>query len=447
MPDFKRPLFCKFLTVFLCFFLVFYVHYIQAQPGVVDLSQEEALTNQFQSGKDAYFAEDYKAAKDILENLVSSLEEQEGLETLKGETYLLLGATYEKLNYNILAMKFYCMAKELLGEGKTIEGLELSKLRYYTVTCKTPSGIAVYVLINQYGDAYTAYFSEDYEGAKVILENLVAEIDTLRGWESFKGETYLLLGATYEALKYKDLAVKYYCKAKEILGEGKSIPGLNLRKLRWYKVKCAGAAGVVVGTQRRGGGFGAIIGVLLGLAILGGLVWYLFINENSPLKKKDEGETSGGASSATSACFTTHWSFHISSTWSGSIGTVSLTPADTYPHPTENNNWDNTVQYTLSASGGGTLLSVEFTASLKVSGGDNVRRTDTVWANDNQVDQKTYEFTNPCSQAAANEKDWGVIYSRSSLGTFTLRHKADLVDLFGRKLNNVKIVTTGELIK
>ena len=90
---------------------------------------------------------------------------------------------------------------------------------------------------------------------------------------------------------------------------------------------------------------------------------------------------------------------------------------------------------------------MEFTASLKVSGGDDVRRTDTVWANGTQVDQKTYEFTNPCSQAAANEKDWGVIYTRNSLGTFTLRHKADLVDLFGRKLNNVKIVTTGELIK
>ncbi|MFC2158487.1 tetratricopeptide repeat protein [Acidobacteriota bacterium] len=368
--------------------------------------------------------------------------------TLKGETYLLLGATYEKLNFKIMAMKFYCMAKEILGEGKTIQGLQLRQLRYYTVTCKTPSGIAVYVLIGQYGDGYGAYFSEDYEGAKVILENLVAEIDTLRGWESFRGETYLLLGATYEKLKYKDLAVKYYCKAKEILGDGKSIPGLELRKLKWYKVKCAGAAGVVVTSPRRRGGLGGIIGVLLGLAILGGLVWYLFINENSPLKKKDDdsGDTSGGASSASSACFTTHWSFHISSVWSGSIGSVDLTPVDTYPHPTENNNWDNTVQYTLSKSGGGTLVSVEFTAKVKVSGGDNVRRTDTVWVDSNQIFSKMHEFTQACGLANPVEFEEDV-YTRNSLGTFSIRHKADLVDLFGRQLKNVEIVSTGTLKK
>ena len=285
MPDFKNMVFCKAITVFLCFFLAFYVHTGFPQPlPQVDQQEMEALTGQFNTAKDAYFAEDYATGKNILENLISALEEKDGLDTMKGEAYLLLGATYEKLGYNLLAMKFYCLAKEKLGDGKSIEGLELRLLKYYTVTCFAPSGIAVYVLIDQYQGAYAAYFAEDYEGAKVILENLVAEVETLRGWDSFKGETYLLLGATYEKLKYKELSINYYCKAKAILGEGKTIRGLVLSKLRWYKVKCAGVAGVAVAPRpRQGGGFGKLLGTLIGLAILGGLVWYLFFSPNAPL--------------------------------------------------------------------------------------------------------------------------------------------------------------------
>ncbi len=286
MPDFKSPLFCKAITVFLCVFLVFSAHYVFPWSSQTGQTEVDALTNQLNNAKDAYFAEDYEIAKNILENLEAALAEKEGLDTLKGGAYLLLGATYEKLGYKILAMKYYCLAKDTLGEGKTIEGLELQKLRYYVVTCQTPSGIAVFVLLGQYDEAYGAYFAEDYESAKVILENLVAEVETLRGWESFKGETYLLLGATYEKLKYKELSIKYFCKAKDILGVGKTIRGLELKKLKYYKVKCKGVAGVAVAPRKRGGGFGKFIGTLLGLAILGGLVWYLFFSPNGPLRPK-----------------------------------------------------------------------------------------------------------------------------------------------------------------
>ncbi len=442
MPDLKNHVLCKAISVFLCVFLVFSVHFAYPAPLQVDQSEMEALTNQFNSAQKAYFGEDYETAKNILENLEAALDKKEDMNTLKGGTFLFLGATYEKLGYRILAMKYYCLAKDTLGEGKTIEGLELQKLRYYSVTCKTPSGIAVYVLIGQYDNAYNAYFAEDYEGAKVILENLVAEVETLKGWESFKGETYLLLGAAYEKLRLKELSVKYFCKAKAILGVGKTIRGLELNKLRYYKVKCAGVAGtgVVATRAKRGGGFGKFIGALLGLAILGGLVWYLFINKNSPLKKKTEESGGGGTYVYKSSCFTTHWTFNIHSTWQGSIGTVTLTPANTSPNPNENNGWDDSVTYNLTATGGGTLLSIELTVSLKIGGGDGKTRVDTVWVDNVQKLNETNSFAGACPNTG-NEKEYNNFYSRASTGQFTIRHKVDVSDTFGRAVKNIKVLS------
>jgi len=444
VPDFKSTLFCKAISVFLCVFLVFSVNYAFPRPLQVDQSEVDALMTQFNNAQDAYFSEDYETAKNILENLEASLAEKEGLDSLKGGTYLFLGATYEKLGYKILSMKYFCLAKETLGEGKTIEGLDLQKLRYYPVTCQTPSGIAVYVLIGQYDEGYAAYFARDYESTKIILENLVAEVETLRGWESFKGETYLLLGAAYEKLKYKELSIKYFCKAKAILGVGKTIPGLELNKLRYYKVKCKGVAGVVVAPRKRGGGFGKLIGTLLGLAILGGIVWYLFINKNSPLKKKVEEVQE--AYVYRSSCFSTHWEFNIHSVWQGSIGTISLTPANTAPFPNENNSWDETVTYKLAKSGGGTLKSVSLKMSLKISGGDGITRVDTIWVNGTQRLNKTNTYSQPCSNRTL-EHEYKDFYTRSSLGSFDVRHKINLTDTFGRTVRHVKVISHGKTTK
>jgi hypothetical protein len=279
MPDVKRIFLCKALTVFLCFFLAFNVQFGYGRP--------ESQDDPFKTAWESYLAKQYGAAVQTLEDLLASLEEQEGVNTLKGEAFLLLGASYEKLGYSVSAVKFYCKAKEILGEGRSIPGLDLRTLDYYTVSCVTPTGALIYVLIDQYDNGRTAYFDEDYLGARVILEGLVSEIEYLEGWEAFKGETFLIIGATYEKLNYRELAVKYYCKAKEILGEGKSIRGLELKKLKWYKVKCEGVAAVAAAApKRRGGGFGRFLGTLLGLAVLGGVVWYLFFSPNAPLASK-----------------------------------------------------------------------------------------------------------------------------------------------------------------
>jgi len=417
MPNLKSSFLCKSLALVLCVFLAFEVSYIQAYQATDQLNQ------QFKSAQDAYFADDFDGAKATLESLVSSIGQMEGMDTFKGEVYLLLGAAYEKLEFNNLSIKYFCLAKAILGEGKTIEGLDLNSLTLYWTQCQTAGGVAISVLIIEYEDGYSAYLAGDYEGAKVILEKLVSVISTLEGFDSLKGETYLVLGATYEALKYKELSIKYYCLAKEILGVGATVDGIRISKLRWYKAKCptgAAAARVVVRERRGGGGF---IGFLLGLAVLGGLIWYLFINKNSPLKKDSE----GGGTSYSSACYSTHWETYYETHWGATMGNVTFGPNQA-PFPNQNNDWEDTVTYTLTV-GAGDFNSGFLTFSVKIGGGDGIERADLIKINDVvQVDESN-TFTPPCPNTGG-EIDKGVIHTFNIPGpgtyTFVLFHKVTL---------------------
>jgi len=437
--------FCKCLAVFLCAFFALEAHILYAQQAAMTAEQMSA---QFKSGREAYFAENYEGAKTVLEPLLEALETVEGQDIFKGQVYLLAGATYEKLLVVELAVKYYCRAKERLGEGKTIEGLELKKLQYYPANCAAvaaifASGVIVEgdLYLTAYNRAKIAYFAAAYGVAQAILEQLIADLGMVEGREVFKGQVYLLAGATYEARKFKELAVKYYCRAKAILGEGKTIEGLELKKLKYYGENCAGAAAVAgaAARPRKRSFLGGLFGTLLGLAILGGIVWYLFINKNSPLKKKEDSETK--ETKFTSACFTTKWTFSISSTWSGSLGDVTLSPdvnAGNFPKPNENNNWEDQVTYTLSTSGGGTLISLSLTIDLEVGGGDGARRTDIVTVDGTEKLNVTNSFSEPCSNPG--KKTYPAIYTRSSTGTFTLKHKVNLS-------SSASIGTMGELIK
>ena len=436
MPNLKGSIICKTLALVLCIFLAFEVSYLQAFQAT------DQMRDQFTSAKEAYFADDFEGAKTTLENLVSSIAQLEGMDSFKGEVYLLLGAAYEKLELNNLAIKYYCLAKDILGEEKTIEGLDLNSLTLYWSQCQTAGGVAISVLIIQYEDGYRAYLAGDYEGSKVILERLVSIIDTLEGFESLKGETYLVLGAAYEALKYKELAIKYYCKAKAILGVNVTVEGIRLSKLKWYKAKCptgAAAARVVVRERRGGGGF---IGFLLGLAILGGLIWYLFINENSPLKKDDSGGGGGGGTSYSSSCFSTEWSFYYETHWGATAGDVTFGPNQS-PFPRDDNDWEDTVTYTLTV-GAGVFNSGFLTLSLKIGGGDGVVRKDQVWVNDDLKVDESNTFTPACPNTAG-KIDKGVIYTFNipGPGTYTikLRHKVILpasVDSIGSTMSITK---------
>jgi len=135
--------------------------------------------------------------------------------------------------------------------------------------------------------AKALYFGEDYEGAKAELEKLVADLGSLEGFDVLKGKTYLLLGATYEKLNAKEPAVNSYCRAKEILGAGKTIEGLDLGNLKYYQEPCRVVAGRTA--PRKGGGFlGKALGIVLFIGAVAGLVWWLFFSKNAPLKATGE---------------------------------------------------------------------------------------------------------------------------------------------------------------
>ncbi len=249
----------------------------------------------------------------------------------------------------------------------------------------------------------------------------------------------MVIGATYEALKYKELSIKYYCLAKEILGVGGTVDGIRISKLRWYKAKCAtgAAAARVVVRERRGGG--GIIGFLLGLAILGGIIWYLFINKNSPLKKEDSGKDSGSSDTHvfTSSCFTTSWFWHVSSTWSGSAGTIDLVPnpvTEMRPRPTENNNWSDTFDFEIQKNGGGTLLSFTVVLDFTTGGGWDVSRKDVVTQDGAQVLNVTNSWANDCD-IAPGEKEYLAIATWTTLGNHSIGHAVTLTDTTGNVLN------------
>lgn len=287
----KKWTLCKILAVVLCAFIALEAHILYAQQATV---VSEQLAGQFKSAREAYFAQDYEGAKTILEPLLETLESVEGQDSFKGQVYLLAGATYEKLEVVDLSVKYYCRAKERLGEGKTIEGLELKKLKYYSADCAAVAaifagGIVIEgdLYLTAYNRAKIAYFAAAFGVAQAILEQLITDLGNVEGREVFKGQVFLLAGATYEAQKFKELAIKYYCRAKAILGEGKTIEGLELKKLKYYGENCAGAAvaGAVIRPKKKSF-LGGLIGTLLGLAVLGGVVWYLFFSKNAPLWKK-----------------------------------------------------------------------------------------------------------------------------------------------------------------
>lgn len=410
MFSLKEWTLCKTLAVILCLILAFETHYLY--------SRQESPEVKFEAAKQDYLHGDYKNAKATLEGILESVDaDKPENRVFLGYVFLLLGGCQEKLGENEAARKSYLKAKELLEEKEaTIEGISFAGLLIYEEIFGSKKEQEEDVLVVEFNKGRDAYFAGDYEAAKFVLETLVTTLGSVEGRDTFKGETYLLMGATYEKLKYKELAIKYYCKAKQILGEGKTIEGLELKKLKYYRENCAQALMAVAGAKK-GSFFGKFLGTLLGLAVVGGLIWYLFFSKNAPFKKKVEEYV------YSSACFTSSWHFEVYSEWLGTAGTTSLTP-QTPPNPNENNNWDDSVTYTLSASGG-TLIKIELKLSLKISGGDGVTRTDTVYIDGGKILEDTNTFSQSCSNRTY-EKDFGVIYSRNSVGTFTVRHQVNL---------------------
>jgi len=279
LSEIKGYSICKFLAIVLSILIAGQIHFAFS-------AQEETPEAKFKAAVAEYANGNYGSARTILTGLTQAVEENEQNKIFLGNTYLLLGASEEMLKENEAASAHYLKAKELLAEREAvIEGLSFSSLDIYLGVFATQQSRDEAAALNaQFEEAKKKFFAEDYEGALLDLEKLISTFAALEGWEILKGETYLLLGATYEKLKYKELSVKYYCKAKEILGVGKTIAGLELKKLKYYKEECRPVAGQT--GAKKGSFLGKALGFLLAAGVIGGVVWYLFFSPNAPLKPK-----------------------------------------------------------------------------------------------------------------------------------------------------------------
>ncbi len=271
------------------------------------------------------------------------------------------------------------------------------------------------------------FANEKFEDSKTLLEKLVTDLAPIEGRETFKGETYLLMGATYEKLKFKKLSIKYFCKAKNILGKGKTIDGVILKDYKYYKKKCPRAGVIAKPGYKKKSGIGKLFGTLLGLAVLGGLVWYLFINKNSPLKKKSEEDTQITWSEiVTKYKFTTFWKANLTITnCKSSSCTAKLSPDDWAPAPQQSNSWDDTKNVSVVTTGnyGSLTLKIE----VEISGCNNGKRQDIIYVDGSEVLNVTNTFTNNCdSTSIENNKKVYNILQKNGTGSFTLRHVLNL---------------------
>ena len=234
---------CKFLAIVLSILIAGQAHF-----AISGRTQEATPGERFNAARLDYINGQYEAAKENLSALAEETPETEENRGFLGNVYLLLAASEESLGELEAARKHYLKAKELLGEREAkIEGVSFVSLGLFLEVFAAPGEKdEAAALKARFEKAKKLCFAENYEGAKLELEKLMNAFASLQGWEVFKGETFLLLGACYEKLKYKELAVKYYCRAKEILGVGKTIEGLELKKLKYYKEECGVVAGRVL---------------------------------------------------------------------------------------------------------------------------------------------------------------------------------------------------------
>ncbi|MBN2399508.1 MAG: hypothetical protein JXI33_04120 [Candidatus Aminicenantes bacterium] len=380
MIRFHKSFFCRAAAVVLVGLLVFQSEFLLAQNN-------DVLNENFSAARSAYLAGEFSTARSALETLLPELEKVTGRETLKGETHLLLGAILEKLLEKDAAVVQYCLAKALLGTGKSFEGLTLDTLQYYTDPCPetaaTQAVIAEDAYEMQFSEAKKAFFAGDFALAKTVLEKLIDAIAPVQGRDTMKGEIYLLSGAVYEKLKYKELAVKYFCLAKEILGKGKTFEGLVLNDFKYYKRHCDQAGANAI---KKKSGFGKLLGSLLALAVIaiGGYFLYTkVIKKESKDKEADiyyESEYQA-------------WNCWHASAASSSPTLPTISPANDWaPNPTHANGYDD--ESTVSISGPDIY---HWDIKLAITGCNGLTRRDIIYVDDVQVLDVTNTFDRTCS--------------------------------------------------
>jgi len=418
MIQLHKSFFCRIAAIVLVGLLIFQSEFLLAQNS-------DTLAEGLATARAAYSTGDYAAARSTLESLFPELEKISGRETLKGETHLLLGAALEKLQEKEAAVIQYCLAKALLGDGQSFEGLDLNTLQYYPEPCpETPAAIVVQAIKAEdvyevhFNEGKTAFFAENFQQAKTILEKLISEIAQVQGRETMKGEIFLLSGAIYEKLKYKELSIKYFCLAKGILGKGNTFAGLVLKDYKYYKKDCA-PQGAYAKIGRKKGGFGKFLGTLLGLAALaiGGYFIYTKV-----IKKKTDTDDNSNIQYETEY---QAWNCWLASAASHNSTLPTISPNNSWaPQPAFSNSYDN--ESTVSITGPEIY---SWTIKLTITACKGLTRRDIIYVNDSQVLDVTNKFDRNCGgnitdfcQNPVDGKEYAIAQGSGEV-TLKLRHR------------------------
>jgi len=411
---------CKVLAVVLSVLIC-------VEAPVVLSGQEQSQLDKFASAKMDFVSGRNAAAKQKVEEIIKATDESKAeTRDFLGQAYALLGASCEFLGLSESAKKHYRKAAELLGGQKpAVPGVSFSGLTVFDGMFGAGGQKTRDPLTESFIKGRDAYFGRRYEEARSILEKLIKDLSAVSGRDSLRGQTFLVAGAVCEKLELKGTAIQYYCEAKAILGTGKTIPGLTLKELLYYDEKCPGEGGVFAGPQvevgRGSPTIGRILRTLFYVAMLGGVIWFLFFSKNAPFKRMIGG---GGDSEYSSACFSTIWKFEGTVDWApGQEGILRLEP-NVFPQPSQNNGWDDTVSYALTAVGG-TAVSVSLAFSLDIGGGNVATRHDIITVDGTEVLNVTNTFSEAC--ASPGKKTYENVYRRENTGTFTIRHKVEFI--------------------
>jgi tetratricopeptide (TPR) repeat protein len=187
----KDKPYCKILAVVLSVFIGVEATYLFAQ-------ETDPLTK-YKIARLDYLDGDYINALATCESIIEVVDETKPEnKTFLACVYLLIGASNEKLDREEAARKSYAKAKELLeGKEPACEGLSLETLAIYFEYFGGPGErTEVEIWLTDLGMAKQAYFAEDYAGAKITLEKLIATLAPVAGYDTLKGEVDLLMGAT-----------------------------------------------------------------------------------------------------------------------------------------------------------------------------------------------------------------------------------------------------------
>jgi len=411
---------CKVLAVVLSVLICM-------EAPVILSGQDQSQLDKFASAKMDFVSGRNAAAKQKVEEIIKAMDERKAeTRDFLGQAYALLGASCESLGLVESAKKHYQKASEILaGQKPAVPGVSFSGLAVFDGMFGAGGQKTRDPLTGSFIKGRDAYFGRRYEEARSILEKLIKDLSVVSSRDSLRGQTFLVAGATCEKLELKGTAIQYYCEAKTILGTGKTIPGLTLKELLYYDEKCPGEGGVIAGPQvevgRGSPAIGRILRTLLYVAMLGGTIWFLFFSKNAPFKSKTGGS---GDSEYSSACFSTLWKFEGTVDWApGQEGTLRLEP-NVFPQPSQNNGWDDTVSYALTAVGG-IPNSVSLAFSLDIGGGNVAMRHDIITVDGTEVLNVTNTFSEAC--ASPGKKTYENIYRRDSTGTFTIRHKVEFI--------------------